>query len=482
MKNKKVLIYFFYIAISFTLGGIYFLKIYSPDGFSMLYYGVDYYNDVCTYQNLRPIEFFINKIFLLIFEKSVEYIILYRIYLVISLIIIATSMYLVYLNITNIIVKKNGYTISNNKKMLITLSVILIFFNKFIADNLIFLENIVMMLGLFFAVIASIVYSSNNKYKFIITFLLLILSEFCYQTMITVFVILSMLFYIIENKDKKISIRYILNLTTLFLIPLLILLFTSFIMKYCGININTRLWNVNQTIIINIICTVYFYLLIYFLYFAISALYIKKEDIAINKNLVYNIFIMTMIGCIYTLSFLITNSARISCRMAFAMGALPGCLLIILAVYSNFKSKKSKVIYLSFMSVFFIIEIVGGILIYNTYVEYNKKICNNCETIVSYIENYNNTHDEKVNKIAIYSDSNITISNWYSIIPHLDFEIYNIEENFYCRIKGIYDNLNLEYKEANVDIYNQYFKGKDWNEFDTEEFIVIEDTLHFCKY
>lgn len=106
MNKKNLLIYIFYIIASFILGGIFFYKIYSPDGFMMLYCGVDYYNNECSYQNMRPIEFIINKLFLLIFGNNIEYIVLYRIYLVISLLLISTVMYMVYLKIMKILNKK----------------------------------------------------------------------------------------------------------------------------------------------------------------------------------------------------------------------------------------------------------------------------------------------------------------------------------------------------------------------------------------
>lgn len=339
-----------------------------------------------------------------------------------------------------------------------------------------------MIISLFFAVIASIIYTSRMKYKFIITLTLLILSEFCYQTMITTFVILSILFYIIENGEKRIKFNYIMKLTMLFVIPLLILFLTYIIMKNYGVNINTRWWMGSKNIILNIIIVIYFYCLIYFLYFATSIFAINRFNRKKDKNLNYNLFIMVLIGVIYTLSFLITNSARISCRMAYPMGMLPGLFLVSIAIFSNIKIKKDKIIYILIIVIFFIIEIIGYLSIYNLYIKHNRTVRNNCEILVSYILDYNMDHEENIDKIAIYNDKNITIQNWYSIVPYLDFEVYNSEYNLYCIIKGFYKHLELEYVEQSKEVYNEYFVNEDWEEFNSRQFIVLNNTLHFCKY
>ena len=33
-----------------------------------------------------------------------------------------------------------------------------------------------------------------------------------------------------------------------------------------------------------------------------------------------------------------------------------------------------------------------------------------------------------------------------------------------------------------IEIYKKYFKDKDWNELDKEQFVFIDETLYYCVY
>lgn len=40
----------------------------------------------------------------------------------------------------------------------------------------------------------------------------------------------------------------------------------------------------------------------------------------------------------------------------------------------------------------------------------------------------------------------------------------------------------FEIEEKNNEIYNQYFKGKNWNDFYKDQLVFDKNTLHLCIY
>ena len=54
----------------------------------------------------------------------------------------------------------------------------------------------------------------------------------------------------------------------------------------------------------------------------------------------------------------------------------------------------------------------------------------------------------------------------------------------WCRVDYLeyYLDRTLEEVEENVAVYEKYFKGENWNIFDIEQVVLIEDTLHICLY
>ena len=55
---------------------------------------------------------------------------------------------------------------------------------------------------------------------------------------------------------------------------------------------------------------------------------------------------------------------------------------------------------------------------------------------------------------------------------------------WWCNVDAInyYTNRNLEEVQMPRKIYDEYFKNKDWNELNKEQFVFIDDTLYYCIY
>lgn len=480
-KKGKIKLFFIYLVLSFLIGGIFYRVVYSADAYTIKSLGLEFYNKY-AFGNMRPIQYLITKGFMCLFGANIKYETIYTMYLTISIILLTTSMYLVYTYIIKLINENDKIKeLSKLKKVLLFVCVLIIFFNRYLSDNLVYLENLTMILALFLAVIASIIYTKNIRFKNIIVLILLTISEFSYQTMITAFVVLSLLFYALKN-NRKIDIKYIIKLTIHFIIPLLLLFCFSKI-QFEGIEVNTRYGKGNEYLglIVGIIAQVLIYCLEYIIYYSLFYIVFnsgnfKKED----KYVIHNLFLIIIISVCYSYSFGIINSGTISNRMAWSIGALAGIIYLYVIIFGN-NLKIKKEIYISGMLLVCIIEFTIYFMLYGIYVRYNNTIKNNAEFVINYIDEYNSNHEEKIEKIALYSDDNITESDWYSVVVYLVPGIYNVEDNFYLHLK-IYSNDKIGHEEASDKIKEKYFKGKDFTKFCDEEFIVENNVLHFCKY
>lgn len=480
-KKEKFKIFFVYLAISFLIGGIFYKVVYSSDAYTIIAYGLEDYNKFAL-GNMRPLQYIITNIFMYFFGNNIRYEIIYIVFLSFSLLLIAISMYFVYTHIINILNKNEKIQkLTKLKKSLIFISIIFMFFNIYLSDNLVYLENFTMILALFLSVVASIIYTKNIKYKSVICLVLLVISEFLYQTMITSFVVLSLLFYALQN-NKKIDIRYLIKLSIFFIIPLLLLFVFSKI-NIEGITVNSRYAHGREyiAIILNILLQIFIYSVVNILYFLLISVVLGFTKICKdNKYIDYNIFFIILTSVIYTYSFAIINKGAISNRMAWCIGALFSIISLYITVFrEDVNIKKKRYIFVIVTTL--IIEISLYLSLYFVYVRYNKTVEKNAKYVINYIDEYNSLHDKKIEKIALYSDDNITEEKWFSIVPYLAIDIYNVEDEFYGQVK-IFSNSKISYSESDEKIYEKYFRGKDWYEFNSKQFIVIDSTLHFCKY
>ncbi len=118
----------------------------------------------------------------------------------------------------------------------------------------------------------------------------------------------------------------------------------------------------------------------------------------------------------------------------------------------------------------------------------NRHLCNeidmlNARIIVEAIENYEEETGIEVKYITTYQDSVYT-QNY----PNVHYNVGAINEKClglvtYSLIRYVSGNENLEKGNPDKDIYNEYFKDKDWDCLvPTEQMIFVGDTLHYVAY
>ena len=170
----------------------------------------------------RPVQvlyFAILNIFGISMNSINMYMFLYRINLVISIILIILSILFTYKLLIN-----NIKNITSRKKFILFLCTLLIFINVTICDYTLFIENFIMILGLFLSVLATHTYISNKKFNLPITFILILISSFCYQGVPQLFVILSSLVVLMNksSNEKTNILKELFKIFLLYLIPLVI--------------------------------------------------------------------------------------------------------------------------------------------------------------------------------------------------------------------------------------------------------------------
>ncbi len=480
-KNHKIKIFISCVLISFVIGAMFYKVVYAPDAYTIMADGISSYNDNTVFANMRPLQYLITKMFVCFLGENVRYEVIYLIYLTLSLIFIAISMYLVYTYILKLIEENDNLEkLTKFKKVLIFSCIVFMFFNKYIADNLIYLENLTMILSLFLAIIASIIYSKNIKFKNIICLVLLIISEFSYQTMITAFVLYSLIFYTLKE-NKKIDFKFLVKVTILFLVPLL-LLYGFSKLNINGIIPNDRYAKGNEIFIVvsNTLLQVLIYSMVYLVLYLFLDIIFKRKNINSSNYLRNNIIYIIFLTVIYTYSFALINGAHLSYRMAFCIGALPSIICMFIILVSNYKIRSIVLV-----TICMLFNLLIYYNLYFVYSDYNNRIEDNAMYVVNYIDNFNKTHNEKIEKVVIYDDKNVTKSKFYSVVPYLFYRIidnvYNVGDILGSHIK-IYSNFRFTLGEKEDEIYEKYFYDKDWNEYDESQFVVLGDTLHYCRY
>ena len=99
--------------------------------------------------------------------------------------------------------------------------------------------------------------------------------------------------------------------------------------------------------------------------------------------------------------------------------------------------------------------------------------------IVEQINEYENITGKRIEKIAIYYDENenTTFLNYINN----SFTCKTIYTK-YARMDILRYYLNRNIKEETSNKYELYFKTKDWDCFNKEQFIFEDNTLYICVY
>lgn len=159
-------------------------------------------------------------------------------------------------------------------------------------------------------------------------------------------------------------------------------------------------------------------------------------------------------------------------------------LLIMILSGINIEWKKINIVYKSVFFIFMIFNIYGIQGIVQNHIATNKVDQEYAYNIYCEILKYEKENEITIKKIAAVNDE---IPRWKN--RFIEYYSYNVNERAYINDWSDVELINYvsgnNYKEVSMDekIYNDKFKGKNWEYYCPEEQLYFQgDTLYWCKY
>lgn len=489
MKEKKrnLIIYFILILITIIMCFPYLTEHYSSDDYTIIGYGYYKYgiekflNDgrvfssvitlLAGYWNL-PIKVFIQGLF--------------YIGILISCLCV--------IKIKNIITKIKPEKNLKGTIFIFGISYCIIF-NFMYLENMYFAEIPIMALGILLFIKSS---EKLVESKYLKSLAYLIIGELCYQGTINFFITFTFLLLIIKNKgiDKEVIKKVIISGLFCLISVGINLIQIKICGKIFGLE-QSRLGGI-QKIPGNIIyimlhignvltdtCDFFpkygfliFLLILYITTFIYDLVKIKEYSNSFNLLLISIVAIFSSVA----INIVSLSSFGLG-RMVFSIGALIGLIFMYLYCSTNIfgESKIFKYFLLFALSIY----IVMNFLNYTLQMYCNKK-ANEMDKeealqVNEYILEYEKNNNIEVKNIAFTYDKNITWN--YNLFFDTSYTSRALMI-WWCNIDALnyYTGRKLETVQMDKNIYYAYFKGKDWDKLDKEQFVFKGDTVFYCVY
>lgn len=489
MKEKKrnLIIYLILILITIIMCFPYLTEHYSSDDYTIIGYGYYKYgiekflNDgrvfssvitlLAGYWNL-PIKVFIQGLF--------------YIGILISCLCV--------IKIKNIITKIKPE--KNLKETVLVLGIsYCIIFNFMYLENMYFAEIPIMALGILLFIKSS---EKLVESKYLKSLAYLIIGELCYQGTINFFITFTFLLLIIKNKgiDKEVIKKVIIS----GLFCLISVGINLIQIKICGkifgleqirlggiqkipANITYIMLHIGN--VLTDTCDFFpkygfliFLLILYITTFIYDLVKIKEYSNSFNLLLISIVAIFSSVA----INIVSLSSFGLG-RMVFSIGALIGLIFMYLYCSTNIfgESKIFKYFLLFALSIY----IVMNFLNYTLQMYCNKK-ANEMDKeealqVNEYILEYEKNNNIEVKNIAFTYDKNITWN--YNLFFDTSYTSRALMI-WWCNIDALnyYTGRKLETVQMDKNIYYAYFKGKDWDKLDKEQFVFKGDTVFYCVY
>lgn len=489
MKEKKrnLIIYLILILITIIMCFPYLTEHYSSDDYTIIGYGYYKYgiekflNDgrvfssvitlLAGYWNL-PIKVFIQGLF--------------YIGILISCLCV--------IKIKNIITKIKPE--KNLKETVLVLGIsYCIIFNFMYLENMYFAEIPIMALGILLFIKSS---EKLVESKYLKSLAYLIIGELCYQGTINFFITFTFLLLIIKNKGinkeviKKVIISGLFCLISvginLIQIKLCGRIFgfeqsrlggiqkipgnITYIMLHIG-DLLTNTCNFFPKYVFLI-----FLLILYITTFIYDLVKIKEYSNSFNLLLISIVAIFSSVA----INIVSLSSFGLG-RMVFSIGALIGLIFMYFYCSTNIfgESKIFKYFLLFVLSIYIVMNFLNY-----TLQMYCNKMANEMDKeealqVNEYILEYEKNNNIEVKNIAFTYDKNITWN--YNLFFDTSYTSRALMV-WWCNIDALnyYTGRKLETVQMDKNIYYAYFKGKDWDKLDKEQFVFKGDTVFYCVY
>ncbi len=385
----------------------------------------------------------------------------------------------------------------------------IIIINPFSIELFLYIEKGILMLSIFLCICAVNRFikflkakekKTNNKdiiKNIIISLIYMLIATFSYQGTLAIFIAISCVYIVKYSKNVK---NFIINNILMFLIygiPAAINLLTvrvfftnervngEIIIKESIEKVISGSKNMLQTY--NILPK-NFYLILLAIVVVLSIILIfinKREEKNINKilkvlSIIYVSFI-TIFMTILPIAMQNTASIWFVSRSSYTFASLLGILTILGLIIGKEENKAINALLIGILLLLLVAQYksFNKIEIDHYNVNYLDKV--NSMKIGKVIKEYEEKSGNKITKISIYQDENQTYV-YKNIFATGDINITGFATDWSdVKMINYYNNTNLEKVENNEEI-KDLFKGMDWDDFSKEQIILIDDTVHFCKF
>lgn len=484
--KKNIIIYLCIVLIASMMFFPFFTMHYSTDTYRLIEMGYERYSIEYSLNDGRIFMYIIGQLA----DKMNININAYVVILTVLAIIISCICIIKLIGIMTKYKKKDGIIITS----LIAYVTIM---NFMYLENLYFTECIVMSISILLFILAA--EYLNEKENIIKVIILVLLGIFCYQGTINVFITFYFVFALIKN--KKLNKEIIKNMIIVMLIALFCIAINMLQIKICGKIYGleqTRTGSISEIFanIIYIIANIY-KILTYsselfpkylFLTFLISILIItaildKKENNKFSNTI--NILLITFVAII---SSVIINIVSLSSfglgRMVFSVGALIGLIFMYLYCTTTIFEKQTnyKYVIITILIIYVIMNILNTLNILISHKKANELDKKETLKVNEYMLEYEQNNNIEIKNIAITYDKNVT---WcYNELKHKSLYTHRALMIWWCNVDTInyYTGRNLQKVQMKPEMYDTYFKDKDWNKLEKEQFVFEGDTMYYCVY
>lgn len=387
-----------------------------------------------------------------------------------------------------------------NNKVISAIISIMIILNAFSIELFLFFEKGILALSILLNVLALkylIKFFEGRKKYIIYSLIFMILANFSYQGTVALFVALALVFILKYSKNikdfiyKNVIVAIIYGISASLNYAFVKFIFHNSRTEQGGSNILLSIRKVINSLentLINSYDILPKYLFIAFLVMTILLVFMRiVMDKKSYKSRLYNLFGLVYI-CAGVVIITILPQLMVGIeylwlvpRSTYAIASLIG--IIYMFMYFNFKiDKKIEMFIILSCLVFILLQFRGfqKISIDHYILNYNDKLVS--LQIAEEINKYEIDSGKKISKVAIYKDQDPRYS-YKDLIANGDMNVSAYAPDWsLVGVIYVYTGKHLEKIDSSEQIYNQYFKGRDWKYYNSEQLVFIGDTMHICIF
>ncbi|HJC91406.1 MAG TPA: glucosyltransferase domain-containing protein [Candidatus Mediterraneibacter excrementigallinarum] len=201
------------------------------------------------------------------------------------------------------------------------------------------------------------------------------------------------------------------------------------------------------------------------------------------KALIYLLyyFVILLLGVYAPLMVTDINYIDVVPRTVYIMGGIIPVVLTAMLLHMDISLENSVVLPVC-VAAFLFVQYFGAMQLISDHYETNMLDKYEAQFVGARIWDYEEETGVTVTKMALYWDDNVTgyapDTHWYGAVNE---RVMSNEWAAPLAIK-VLDGHDLQQTEQSEEVYEKYFKGKDWLHIKDEQLVIIGDTLHMCAY